>query len=93
MSAAELVVILLKIVILLGFFLNMAAVAIWAERRQSAMVQDRVGPNRAVFYLPSNVARVVGLLPPTFLGALAVLPAVPFMRMAKAKRWLLAART
>jgi NADH-quinone oxidoreductase subunit H len=78
MSLAELVVVVLKIVVLLGFFLNMAAVAIWAERRQSAMVQDRVGPNRAVFFLPSNAARLIVLLPPTFLGALAVLPAVPF---------------
>ena len=77
MSLAELVVIVLKIVVLLGFFLNMAAVAIWAERRQSAMVQDRVGPNRAVFYLPSWAVRLIVLLPPTFLGALAALPAVP----------------
>jgi NADH-quinone oxidoreductase subunit H len=78
MSLAELVVILLKIAIMLGFFLNMTAVATWAERRQMSMIQDRVGPNRAVFYLPSNLARLIVLLPPTFLGALAVLPAVPF---------------
>ncbi len=77
MSAAEIVVILLKIVVMLGFFLTMAAVGIWADRRQSAMVQDRVGPNRAVFTLPSNVVRVIVLLPPTLLGALALLPAVP----------------
>lgn len=84
MSLAELVLTVLKIVVLLGFFLNMAAVGIWADRRQSAMVQDRVGPNRAVFYLPSNVARAIVLLPPTFLGALALLPAVPFFQAYRA---------
>ena len=83
MSLAELVVIVLKIVVMLGFFLTMAAVGIWADRRQSAMVQDRVGPNRAVFNLPSNVARVIVLLPPTFLGALALLPAVPYFQAYK----------
>ncbi len=77
MSGADLVVILVKIVLMLGFFLTMAAVGIWADRRQSAMVQDRVGPNRAVVNLPSNVARVIVLLPPTLLGALALLPALP----------------
>jgi len=76
MSAAELVVVIVKIAILLGFFLTMAAVGIWADRRQSAMVQDRVGPNRAVFHLPSMVVRGIVLLPPTLFAALAVLPAV-----------------
>ncbi len=76
MSGAELVVILLKIVVMLGFFLTMAAVGIWGDRRQAAMVQDRVGPNRAVFNLPSMVVRGIVLLPPTLLAALAVLPAV-----------------
>ncbi|MFI5300232.1 MAG: NADH-quinone oxidoreductase subunit H [Polyangiales bacterium] len=38
---------IVKIVIMLGFFLNAAALLTWMERRQSAMMQDRVGPNRA----------------------------------------------
>src|SRR5512138_2981660 len=29
------------------FALTLAAVLVWAERRQSAMIQDRLGPNRA----------------------------------------------
>jgi NADH-quinone oxidoreductase subunit H len=77
MSAADIVVILLKIVLMLAFFVNMAAIGIWADRRQSAMVQDRVGPNRAMVSLPSNVVRVIVLLPPTLLGAIALLPAIP----------------
>ena len=77
MSLVEIVLSIVKIVIMVGFFLNMAAVGIWADRRQSAMVQDRVGPNRAVFTLPSGLVRVLVLLPPTILGAFAVAPAVP----------------
>jgi NADH-quinone oxidoreductase subunit H len=76
-NLVDIVVIVLKIVVMLGFFLTMAAVGIWADRRQSAMVQDRVGPNRAVFYLPSNIVRVIVLLPPTLVGALALLPVIP----------------
>jgi NADH-quinone oxidoreductase subunit H len=79
MSAVEIVLAVVKIVIMVGFFINMAAVGIWADRRQSAMVQDRVGPNRAVFSLPSMVVRAIVLLPPTILGAFAVAPAVPFL--------------
>jgi NADH-quinone oxidoreductase subunit H len=78
MSLAELVVAAVKVLFMLLFFLNMAGLATWAERRQSAMVQDRVGPNRAVVNLPSSIVRVIVLLPPTLLGALAVLPAIPF---------------
>jgi NADH-quinone oxidoreductase subunit H len=83
MSFAEIVVILVKIVIMLGFFLTMAAVGIWADRRQSAMVQDRVGPNRAVFNLPCNVVRAIVLLPPTLIGAIALLPVIPYYPAAR----------
>ena len=39
---------LLKLVLLvLGFVMPLASLSTWAERRQSAMMQDRLGPNRA----------------------------------------------
>jgi NADH-quinone oxidoreductase subunit H len=57
MSGGEIVLTIVKIVVLVGFLVNMAAIGVWADRRQSAMVQDRVGPNRAVVYLPSPLAR------------------------------------
>ncbi len=38
-----------KMAILLGFALGMATVLTWMERRQSAMMQDRIGPTRANF--------------------------------------------
>jgi NADH-quinone oxidoreductase subunit H len=78
-TLVDLVLALVKIVILLGFFINMAAVGIWADRRQSAMVQDRVGPNRAVASLPSTVVRVLVLVPPSLLGALAFSALVPWL--------------
>ena len=37
---------LLKIAILLGVILFMVSYAVYAERRVSAFIQDRVGPNR-----------------------------------------------
>jgi NADH-quinone oxidoreductase subunit H len=76
MSFVDIAVAFAKILILLLFFLNMAALGSWADRRQSAMIQDRLGPNRAVAYLPSNLARLVVLLPPSILGGLALLPLV-----------------
>jgi NADH-quinone oxidoreductase subunit H len=36
----------------------------WAERRQSAMIQDRVGPNRAGVRIGGREFRVLGLLHP-----------------------------
>jgi NADH-quinone oxidoreductase subunit H len=78
-TPVDIVIALVKILIMVGFFVNMAALGIWADRRQSAMVQDRVGPNRAVIGLPSNIVRVIVLLPPSLLGAFAWAPVVPFL--------------
>jgi NADH-quinone oxidoreductase subunit H len=42
------IVALVKIVaLLLGFAMGLASILTWMERRQSAMMQDRLGPNRA----------------------------------------------
>jgi NADH-quinone oxidoreductase subunit H len=32
---------------ILGFLMPLASILTWMERRQSAMMQDRLGPNRA----------------------------------------------
>ncbi|NUO51258.1 MAG: NADH-quinone oxidoreductase subunit H, partial [Polyangiaceae bacterium] len=55
MTWAELVLAIVKIAIVLGFCLNMSALATWADRRQSAMIQHRVGPNRAEVPIPSFI--------------------------------------
>ncbi len=72
MTLVEVVLSVVKILICLGFFLNMAALGVWADRRQGAMVQDRVGPNRAVVYLPNMMARTIILFPPALLGVLSI---------------------
>jgi NADH-quinone oxidoreductase subunit H len=42
----------LKILIMVGFLFNVGALLTWVDRRQSAMIQDRIGPNRAVIKIP-----------------------------------------
>jgi NADH-quinone oxidoreductase subunit H len=44
---------LAKILFAVAIILGVAPVLLWAERRQSAMMQDRIGPNRAGFTIPS----------------------------------------
>lgn len=50
---------LLKIVFVLVIVLGIAPLLVWAERRQSAMMQDRVGPVRAGVPLPRGVAQFI----------------------------------
>jgi NADH-quinone oxidoreductase subunit H len=38
--------------LILAFVMPLASLSTWAERRQSAMMQDRLGPNRAEIKLP-----------------------------------------
>jgi NADH-quinone oxidoreductase subunit H len=44
---AQIVILAIKIAIAVMFVLNLAGLLTWAERRQSAFIQDRLGPNRA----------------------------------------------
>ncbi len=67
----ELLFTTLKIILIIGFCLNFSAIAVWADRRQSAMVQHRVGPNRAVINLPAFVVRGILAGPGVLIGALA----------------------
>ncbi|HSN84295.1 MAG TPA: complex I subunit 1 family protein [Polyangiales bacterium] len=48
---SSLVKVVVILVITVGAF---APILIWAERRQSAMIQDRLGPSRAAIVLPSS---------------------------------------
>lgn len=47
MTGIELLIVIVKIVFAMAILLALAGPLTWAERRQSAMIQDRVGPNRA----------------------------------------------
>lgn len=55
---------IVKIAIILGFVMTMAAVLVWMERRQSAMIQDRIGPHRADIKIGSKRFTLLGLLHP-----------------------------
>ena len=39
-----------KVLVVFGFLMGLAALLTWAERRGSAMIQDRIGPNRAALF-------------------------------------------
>jgi len=53
---------LVKILVMVGFLFNLGAVLTWVDRRQSAMIQDRIGPNRAVVKVFGREFRLFGLL-------------------------------
>ncbi len=48
---------ILKAFVVVMFAMNVAVILTWADRRQGAMIQDRVGPNRAVAWIPTVVAQ------------------------------------
>lgn len=61
---AEILIVTAKVVfIALLFCMPVAVLLTWADRRQGAMIQDRVGPNRAVIFLPSKLAAALVALP------------------------------
>ena len=53
---------LVKILIMVGFLINVAALLTWFDRRGGGMIQDRVGPNRALLNIGKFELRVAGLL-------------------------------
>src|SRR5262245_41388054 len=62
MSGFQVLFAIIKILIIIGFVFNVAALLTWVDRRQSAMIQDRIGPNRAVLKIFGKEFRVAGLL-------------------------------
>jgi NADH-quinone oxidoreductase subunit H len=62
MTASQLIWTVIKILIMVGFVLNVAGLLTWVDRRQSAMIQHRIGPNRAVIKIFGKELRVLGLL-------------------------------
>jgi len=64
MDTVAVVATLLKILFVVLIILLFAPVLIWAERRQSAMIQDRIGPTRAHVKLFGKKIALIGLLHP-----------------------------
>ena len=52
----------IKLFMIVFFAFNMGALLTWNDRRQGALMQDRVGPNRAVLKIGKLEFRVLGLL-------------------------------
>jgi NADH-quinone oxidoreductase subunit H len=59
----ELILAIARAVFVVMFGMNVAVICTWVDRRQGAMIQDRVGPDRAVIWLPTWLARPLVLLP------------------------------
>lgn len=53
-----------KLLLIIGFVMNMAALLTWLERRQMAMIQDRIGPHRADIKIGQRKFTFAGLLHP-----------------------------
>ncbi len=68
MTPLTLIADVIKILIMVMFVLNLAAILTWADRRQSSMIQDRIGPNRAVIKIFGKEFRLAGLLHPAADG-------------------------
>ncbi len=64
MSLSETIWAVVKILIMVGFLFNVGGLLTWLDRRQSAMIQDRIGPNRAVIKVFGIEFRLGGLLHP-----------------------------
>lgn len=52
----------IKILVMVGFVVNIGALLTWYDRRGGAMMQDRIGPNRAGLKIGKFELRIAGLL-------------------------------
>ena len=52
----------LKVLVAIGFLAQVAAILLWVERKQSAMMQSRIGPNRATIKIGKYEIRAAGLV-------------------------------
>lgn len=64
LSSLDLIFSLIKVLVVVVNLLNMGAIVTWVERKQSALMQDRVGANRAYLRLPFTQIKltVIGLI-------------------------------
>ncbi len=60
----SLIIALAALVVILVIVLTFSPVLVWADRRQSAMIQDRIGPIRAGIPIAGKNIALWGLLHP-----------------------------
>ncbi len=68
MTGTQIIWALIKILVMIGFVVNTAAILTWLDRRMGGLMQDRVGPNRAVVKIFGREFRLAGLLHPAADG-------------------------
>ncbi len=85
-TAIDLGVAFAKVAFILGFVLNLGGLLTWVERKQSAVMQDRVGANRASVY----GLRLIGLFHP-LADAIKMLTKEDFMPVRAERALFLAA--
>ncbi len=69
MSGIEYLFMFAKAFFVVMFAMNVAVLLTWADRRYGALLQDRVGPERAVIWLPRRVAQGLAFLPAVVIAA------------------------
>lgn len=62
MTMTTLIWTVVKIAVMVGFVFNVAGLLTWYDRRGGAMMQDRIGPNRAGIKIGKFELRIAGLL-------------------------------
>lgn len=62
MTTTFLISTMVKILVMVGFLFNVAGLLTWYDRRGGAMMQDRIGPNRAALKIGKFELRIGGLL-------------------------------
>ena len=62
MTGLQFLYVVVKVLVMVGFVVNIGALLTWYDRRGGAMMQDRIGPNRAGIKIGKFELRVAGLL-------------------------------
>ncbi|HEX5099707.1 MAG TPA: hypothetical protein VFV94_09420, partial [Polyangiaceae bacterium] len=70
MNLLETIVMIVWVVVVVMGVMPIAIMLTWADRRLGSMIQDRIGPNRTVVWLPTPVAMGGAVVPA--LGAAAL---------------------
>ncbi len=69
MTVGAIIVFLIKAIVVVMFGMNLGVVLTWVDRRQGAVIADRVGPNRAVIWLPRWLAQGLAVVPALVVAA------------------------
>ncbi len=78
---SDVLLVIVKVLFACLMMMNVAVLLTWADRRQGAMIADRIGPNRAVVWLPTWFAQ--GALVTPALGTAALVLWLAFGRGAE----------